>query len=315
MISLDEYRALLAGAGVMRRDDRGRLVLRGADRLSYLHGLLTNDIDSLRSGGGRYAALLTAQGRMLTDMRLFELDDRTLIDLDVSLAPSIRDHFDRFIITEDVVVEDATTTSEQVGVYGPDASRIVDEVRKVVMDAPSFAVSSNDLGVEGFDVIGPVGYAEAFIETAKRIGAMPVSRDIGELTRVEAGIPRFLIDMDTTTIPLEAGIEDRAISMTKGCYVGQEVIVRVLHRGGGRVAKRLVGLTLEKAAARGDKLATGDREVGVITSAVESPRFGPIALGYVQRDFTALGTDLSAQTAEGEVRARVTPLPFVSRAG
>lgn len=315
MISLDEYRALLAGAGVMRRDDRGRVVLRGADRLSYLHGLLTNDIESLRPGGWCYAALLTAQGRMMTDMRVFEQRDQTLIDLDVSLAPSIRDHFDRFIITEDVVVEDATATSAQVGVYGSDASRIVDEARKAIPGEPSFVVSSSDLGVEGLDVIGPAGYAEAFVEAAKRTGARPVSRDIGEITRVEAGIPRFLIDMDTSTIPLEAGIEDRAISMTKGCYVGQEVIVRVLHRGGGRVAKRLVGLRVEKAVARGNKISSGEREIGVITSAVDSPRFGPIALGYVHRDFVEIGTDLSVEAAEGEVPGRVAELPFVSRAG
>lgn len=310
MISLDEYRALLAGAGVMRRADRGRLVLRGADRLSYLHGLLTNDIQSLRAGDGCYAALLTAQGRMMTDMRVFELGDMTFIDLDVSLASPIREHLDKFIITEDVSVEDVTTTLEQVGVYGPEASRIVREAKAAVQDSPPIVLSSQDLGVPGFDVIVPAGQAEVFVEATKRLGATPVSRETGELTRVEAGIPRFLVDMDTTTIPLEAGIEDRAISMTKGCYVGQEVIVRVLHRGGGRVAKRLVGLRLEKAASRGDKIGSGEREIGVITSAVDSPRFGPIALGYVHRDFFEISTLVSVRKERDEVQARVTSLPF-----
>jgi tRNA-modifying protein YgfZ len=312
MISLDEYHALLAGAGVMRRDDRGRLVLRGADRLSYLHGLLTNDIESLRSGDSRYAALLTPQGRMIADMRIFELKDKTLIDLDVSLAGSIREHLDRFIITEDVVVEDATETLAQVAVYGPDALRIVNEARRAIPDESSFVVASNDLGVTGFEAIFPTGHVEPFVEAAKRLGAIPVSRDTGELTRVEAGIPRFLIDMDTTTIPLEAGIEDRAISMTKGCYVGQEVIVRVLHRGGGRVAKKLVGLKLEGEVARGDKVISGEREIGLITSSVISPRFGPIALGYVHRDFVDPATSVSVQTKGGERGGIVTGLPFTA---
>lgn len=313
MISLDEYHALLAGAGVMRRDDRGRLVLRGADRLSYLHGLLTNDIESLRPGDSRYAALLTPQGRMIADMRIFEVGDMTFIDLDVSLASPIREHLDKFIITEDVSVEDATMTFEQVGVYGPDASRIVGEARMATQDATPIVLSSRDLGVPGFDVIVPAGDAEAFVETTKRLGATPVSRETGEVTRVEAGIPRFLIDMDTSTIPLEAGIEDQAISMTKGCYVGQEVIVRVLHRGGGRVAKKLVGLAVEKGVVRGDRILSGEREIGVVTSAVESPRFGPIALGYVHRDFVETGTGVSVHTEEGEVPGRVAALPFTAR--
>jgi folate-binding protein YgfZ len=314
MISLDEYHAVLAGAGVSPRDDRGRLVLRGQDRLSYLHGLLTNDIESLTAGHGCYAALLTAQGRMITDMRVFELGDRTLVDLDVSLAAAVRDHFDKFVITEDVVVADATATLGQIGIYGPEAERISGEAQRSQAGDITL-LPSDDLGVRGVDVIFPSRQADAVLDALKRQGAVPVSRETLEVTRVEAGIPKFLVDMDTTTIPLEAGIENRAISMTKGCYVGQEVIVRVLHRGGGRVAKKLVGLTLEKAAARGDRLASGDREIGVITSAVESPRFGPIALGYVHREFVEIGTDLLVRTNAGGVPARVAGLPFGARAG
>ena len=310
MISLDEYHALLAGAGVIQRADRGRLLLRGADRLSYLHGLLTNDIQSLEPGEACYAALLTAQGRMISDMRIFELGDRTLVDLDVSLAPAIREHLDTFVITEDVVVEDVTAVLAQVGIYGPDSSRVAAEARKTSSDDQAAVVPSHDLGVDGFDVIVPAAQARTVVEAAMRSGAVPVSRDTSEITRVEAGVPRFLADMDTTTIPLEAGIEDRAISMTKGCYVGQEVIVRVLHRGGGRVAKKLVGLRLDKAVARGDKVTSGDREIGVITSAVVSPRFGPIALGYVQRDFVETGTAVTVRAGGSEMHGRVMTVPF-----
>jgi folate-binding protein YgfZ len=98
--------------------------------------------------------------------------------------------------------------------------------------------------------------------------------------------------MTAYTIPLEAGIEDRAISFTKGCFVGQEVVIRVLHRGGGRVAKRLVGLKAGSAVAAGAKISSGEREIGFVTSAAMSPTLGPIALGYVHRDFTAAGTSV-----------------------
>jgi folate-binding protein YgfZ len=310
MISLDEYRALLAGAGVIRRDDRGRLMLRGADRLSYLHGLLTNDILALKPGETCYAALLTPQGRMISDMRVFELGDRTLLDMEVSVAAGIREHLDRFVITEDVVVEDASSALAQAGVYGPDASRISDALRAEFARASMFVLPSSDLGVPGFDLVIASERADDLLRAAVARGGVKVGSAVCNVTRVEGGIPRFLVDMDTSTIPLEAGIEDRAISMTKGCYVGQEVIIRVLHRGGGRVAKKLVGLTAKGEMARAHRIASGDREIGSITSAVLSPRFGPIALGYVHRDYTAAGTEVSVQSKEGEVKAHVVSLPF-----
>jgi folate-binding protein YgfZ len=313
MISLDEYRALLAGAGVIRRADRGRLLLGGTDRLSYLHGLLTQDVESLTAGQGRYAALLTAQGRMISDMRVFELGEKTIVDLEVSLAPFIHEHLDKFVITEDVVIEDATSKLAQIGIYGPEASRIVREATSDFSQNDPVVLHSDDLGVPGFDVIIATELAEAIMNSARQLGAIPVSHKTCDCARIEAGIPKFLVDMDTTTIPLEAGIEDRAISMTKGCYVGQEVIVRVLHRGGGRVAKKLVGVKLEGEVARGDKLTSGEREIGVITSAVVSPRFGPIALGYVHRDFVEAGTSLLAIHDEGKVSGNVTAVPFTSR--
>jgi len=125
--------------------------------------------------------------------------------------------------------------------------------------------------------------------------------------RVEAGRPEFGVDMDADTIPLEAGIEHRAISFTKGCYVGQEVIIRVLHRGHGRVARRLVGLNVAgPVPARGAKLYAGDREIGMVTSAADSPRSGTIALGYVHRDFVTSGTAIDVETAAGRTPVSVS---------
>ena len=133
---------------------------------------------------------------------------------------------------------------------------------------------------------------------------MKASAETLESLRIESGRPRFGVDMGTDTIPLEAAIEDRAVSFTKGCYVGQEVIIRVMHRGHGRVARRLVRLVLPGSStpSRGDKVLSGDRQIGEITSAAESPKVGaPLAMAYVHRDHTAPGTELSVNGSKAIV--------------
>jgi len=311
VVSPDQYRALHEHAGLVRRESRGRILLRGADRKAYLHGLLSNDVLGLGTGDWCYATLLTAQGRMVSDMRVFELGDRILLDLEREVAPAVAEHLDRFVITEDVAVENATDALGQLGVYGPDAAQIAGLAAVDPSTAPLFILPSSDIGIDGLDLIVASERAEALASALQRAGAVVVGADTAEVTRIEAGIPRFLVDMDATTIPLEAGIEDRAIRLTKGCYVGQEVIVPVLHRGGGRVAKKLVGLVLGGAGAPGDPVLAGDREVGRLTSAVDSPRLGkPIALAYVHRDFLEPGTALQVRTATGDFAAVVVRRPF-----
>ena len=161
------------------------------------------------------------------------------------------------------------------------------------------------LGVPGYDVYVPAGDADALRAKLVEAGAVTASEETAETLRIEAGRPRFGIDMNTDTIPLEAGIEDRAISFTKGCYVGQEVIIRVMHRGHGRVARRLVSIVVAGgtgACARRARFRSGDRVVGEITSATASPRLGaPLALGYVQRDHAAPGTELTVNGSQARV--------------
>jgi folate-binding protein YgfZ len=299
--------ALYEGAGWLPRDDRGRIALRGSDSKAYLHGLLSNDILALQPGGWCYATLLTPQGRMISDMRVFDLGELLLMDVERPVVTTVAEHLDKFIIAEDVTVGDVTADWAQIGVYGP---RAHDVLAGALADPswvpPLHTLPSSDIGVDGVDLIVAADAAVAVSEALERAGAVRVDQADVDVTRVEAGIPKFLVDMDTTTIPLEAGIEDRAISMTKGCYVGQEVIVRVLHRGGGRVAKKLVSLLVDGSAQRDDRLFAGDSEVGRITSAVDSPRLGKrIALGYVQRDFVEPETELRVTTASGDVMAVV----------
>ncbi len=348
MSSADQYRILREGAGIFDASTtRGRLLLTGADRRAYLQGLLTNDIAALAPGTGCYSAYLTAQGRMIADMRVFELGDALLVDLDASVTASVRDKWTMFVFSEDVQIHDRSAADAEVGIYGPQAARVlagtlakdqpaqrpmspaqrpmsndvldaeldampVHDCRKVLFQGtPAIVLRADAAGVPGFDVVIPVEGRDAFTALLITNGGAVVGADAVDVCRVEAGRPRFGVDMTTETIPLEAGIEDRAISLTKGCYVGQEIIIRILHRGQGRVARRLVGLSLEAAAdvpPPGAVISSGERGVGAVTSAVRSPALGrAIALGYVHRDFIAPGTTLGI----GGTAATVTAVPFV----
>jgi folate-binding protein YgfZ len=336
MSLLDQYHALRYGAGLIDRSHRGRLLLNGADRRDYLQGLLTNDISALTPGSGCYAAYLTPQGRMIADMRVFETGAALLVDLDGRTAPAVRDRWERFIFAEDVRVSDMSPSTAQLGVYGPRAAEVIEAALKAgflqggsvpphgfdamplyanlqwdLRGGPAFLLRSDDAGVAGFDIVIPSALKDEVARGVAGAGGVDVGPEAAEICRVEAGRPLFHADMNEETIPLEAGIEGRAISLTKGCYVGQEIIVRVLHRGHGRVARRLVGVVLEQSApvpATGEPLHSGDRDVGSITSAVASIALGrPIALAYVHRDFVEPGTALTA--AGGQ--AIVSALPFV----
>jgi tRNA-modifying protein YgfZ len=333
MFSLDHYRAVREAAGFIDRSSRARLRLTGRDRRDYLQGLLTNDIVALAPGQGCYAALLTAQGRMIADMFVVETGEAIVMDLEPAVGDKVAAHLDRFIFSEDAQVANETASTAQIGVFGPASAAVVasvvgGDVRREELEtlpvlgnrrAPwrsgsVLVVRRDDLGVSGFDVIVDRSAAPALIDALVDAGVSRFEEETAEVLRVEHERPRFLQDMTEDTIPLEAGIDERALSMTKGCYVGQEVIVRVLHRGHGRVARRLVGLTIDRTAAvpaAGDRIraAADPREIGVITSAVWSPAMnGPVALGYVHRDFAEDGTAVTVESGAARATATVRRL-------
>lgn len=335
----DAYAALTQGAGLLERVDRGRLRLTGADRKSYLQGLLTNDIVALSPGTGCYAAMLTAQGRMIADMRVLDTGEAIVLDVDASLAGMLRERFEQFIFTEDVTVADVSEAIAQLAIHGPDspaavaraladaardrtalAARLVSlppvhHVAVPTSGTPVLAAASDEFGVPGFDLYGPRQMLAAVRQRLEDEGVVQVDLAAADVLRIEAGHPAFLRDMTEDTIPLEAGIDARAISYTKGCYVGQEIIIRVQHRGGGRVARRLVGLLVEGAVpSPADAIRAGDRQIGSVTSAAHSPALDrPIALGYVHRDFTAPGTEVTVAHGGALLAARVAALPLVTR--
>ena len=315
MFSLDQYRAAHTSAAIDSRSAQGTIALTGADRASFLHALLTNDVANLQQGSGIYAAYLTPQGRMIADMRVVETGGRMLMSVAREVAAPLAARFDKLVFSEDVQAKDVTDDVTVIGVHGPSAARmiqgatgtsVIDLVNQYdSITSESMTIVRDDaLGVAGYDIYVPASVADALVAKLGSAGAGMLSEETAEALRIEAARPRFGIEMSADTIPLEAGLDSRAISFTKGCYVGQEVIIRVKHRGHGRVARRLVSLILSDNAipARGAKIFAGERAVGEITSAAVSPRHGaPLALGYVKTEHAGAGTELIVNGSQARV--------------
>ena len=327
----DHYNALTRTAGFLERSDRGRFAVSGADRADYLQGQLTNDIAALADQQGCYAVYLTPQGRMVADMEVLHLGEQLLLDVHISVRDFLIARFEALVFTEDVEITDWTVAAGYL-VSGPSAAACV-STALVGLGAPSatsiaqlgdhecqrFAVGETSIVVARTDPLGSWGL-EVWVEQSAddvvkqslvAAGCTEVDRASAEIVRIENGRPVFPVDLTSDTIPLEAGIEGRAMSFTKGCYVGQEVITRILHRGHGRVARRLTGLTIDTsgpaAPLSGSAIFDGDKEVGRITSAAVSPAVGKvIALGYVSRALLEPGISLEVQLGSERLSAVVT---------
>ena len=321
-------------AGVIDRSTRGRIAVRGADRKTFLHALLTNDIAALGPGSGCYAALLTPQGRMVADMHVLELGDVILLDCARAVKDALLAKFDSVIFGEDVQLGDLSDVWGCVGVYGPEAPRIAARALGSGGAAAAGAIAAlgpygnvrldalNDLvvvarvdglGLPGYLLFAPMGLVPQIGDAALAAGAVLIEPETGEILRVEAGEPAFLVDMTTDTIPPEAGIEASAISFTKGCFPGQEVIVRIRDRGHGRVAQRLVAFSVSGTTvpSAGDRVWADGKDAGHVTSAVLSPsRGGPLALGYVRRDVSEAGRTVAIAHGDAQLEAAVITLPF-----
>lgn len=329
---LAEYAALREQAGLLDLSFRGRVCLTGKDRQRFLHGQVTNNIKELSVGEGCYAALVTAKGKLVSDMNIYCLAEEYLLDFEPGLTERVTERLNQYIIADDVRVVDAAPHYGLLSVQGPQSGAVVNRLgigaplpspamRFVRHQHPAlgeiFCMNHSRGAALGFDLFIPAAglaaAAEQLFAGAREKGGRACGWQALEMTRLEAGIPRFGADMDETNLAPEAGIESRAISYAKGCYIGQEVIARI--RTYGQVAKVLRGLKLadDLAAlpARGDKLFFNGKEAGYITSAMVSPALNAkIALGYTRREANQIGNELVLRTGGGESRARVVGLPF-----
>ena len=290
------YREVVRGAGFIERTDRGRLRFDGTDAISFLQALVTADVAGLAPGERRYSTYLTPNGRMLADLAVINCGDHLIIDVPASLTASLAARFDQLVFTEDVQVSDVSAEVVQMSILGPRAQTAGQALRTTVDGAVVAATDDSPLG--SVDFLAASSSRQGVTRALIGGGVVPMRRDLAEVFRIEAGRPAFGIDMTEETIPLEAGLLERAISTSKGCYVGQEIIIRVLHRGGGRVAKRLMKIEsdapLSTAPAAGAPIHAGDQQVGHITSAVVHPESGrALALGYIARDAAVEGVAVS----------------------
>ncbi len=279
MIATTEYELLTAHAGLLDRPDWTVLELEGGEAAEFLQGQVTNDVEALVPGEGCYAALLDHKGKLRTDMRVLRLAaDRLLVDAEPVARGVLAHNFETYSLGRDVRSRDLTDDRRVLSLIGPAARGHLDAEPRDSEHA--FVEGERGLYVAthlGVDLIVAAGEAEGALELAPR-----VSEETAECVRVEAGRPRLGHDMDATTMPQEAGLNERAVSFTKGCYVGQETVARLHYRG--KPNRHLRGLRLSEPAEHGAPIALGEKPVGTLGSACVSPTLGPIALALVRRE-------------------------------
>jgi len=316
------YAAARSAAVLIDLSYREWIRLVGEDRISFLQGMVTNDVAALKDGETLYAAQLTNKGAMVADARVWRRPQELLLDTEPGQGEKLRAALDKFLISEDAELQDATGDLALLGLYGPRAPELLGALGLATPPPPGKFVSlavdgvgveatgTDSYGVPGVELRIPAGSLEQvyarLLQAGQPVGLLEAGFELLEVLRVEAGTPRYGADMDEKTIPLEANLE-RALHYKKGCNIGQEVIARATFRG--HMNRKLVGLTLQAQppVARAE-LRVADRKVGWLTTVVRSPTRGLIALGYVHRDFLAPGTSLSV--ADQDQQVLVAPLPF-----
>jgi tRNA-modifying protein YgfZ len=313
-----EHRTLTQACGLIDRSERGKLALTGSGAVEFLNGQVTNELAVLRSGEGLYAAFLTPKGKMLGDLRILAVGgspggtpSELLLDTERVALQALFDMIRRFKVGYDVELHKRTVERGLLSLIGPGAGRIAGAEQLPDIEHANAAVEIGGIATVmactdvGVDVFADAGDIETLTGALRERGAVPVSAPAAECLRVELGRPRYGIDLDDTTIPQEAGLNERAVSFTKGCYVGQETVARLHYRG--KPNRHLRGLRLSGPAASGEELRLGERPVGRVGSAVLSPELGPIALALVRREAEP-GTIV--KVGEHGVTAEIAELPF-----
>jgi folate-binding protein YgfZ len=295
VIATTDYELVTESAGLVDRSERAKFLVRGSEAVDFLQGQVSNDVEALAPGSGCYATVLTHKGKLRTDLRVLRGEDWLWLDTE-RIGHAVLEHMLRtYSLGREVRYEDVTETRALVSLVGPAARERLDATPPA--DEHSFVEGEHGLYVAtllGVDVI---------CEPGTELGVEPVAEEAAECLRIEAGRPRLGYDMDSETMPQEAGINERAVSFTKGCYVGQETVARLHYKG--KPNRHLRGLRLSEPAERGTDVVLGERAVGRVASTCVSPRFGPIALALLRREAEPGTTvDVGGRSAE------VVALPF-----
>jgi tRNA-modifying protein YgfZ len=291
VIATSEYELLTESAGLVDRSDRAKFLVRGGEAAEFLQGQVSNDVEALSPGSGCYAVILNHKGKLRTDLRILRGEDFFWLDTE-PIGHAVLAHMLRtYTVGRDVEWQDLSATRALVSIIGPASRELFEGPEHSFEEREGRMYVATALGV---DVIGERDLELAFES---------VSEEAAECLRIESGRPRLGYDMDAQTMPQEAGINERAVNFTKGCYVGQETVARLHYRG--KPNRHLRGLRLSDPANRGTEIMLEDRVVGRLGSVCVSPRLGPIALALVRRE-AAPGDTVSV----GGTGAEVVALPF-----
>ena len=326
-----EHRTVRQGVGVIDLSHRGRLRLTGNDRAQYLHRIISNDVEGVAVGEGNYATILTNRGKIIADMKVYVFEDSIGIETNAETTSILYQELDKYLIADDVTIEDFTERTGAVGVHGPKSAELLQEVYGFdVGDLPEYhsvvgeidgrriiCVRANETGEVGYNLCTASESIEWLWDTiltkGRGFSAEPVGLTALNTLRIEAGIPRFGAELGDSVFPMEAELEG-AVSFEKGCYIGQEIVARMKYRGHPNRLLRGFEITSDAPPQSGDRLFDGDKEIGWLTSAVVSPTLGKtIGMGYVRVAFTDEGSQVEVQTAGSRVDATVRLLPFYQR--
>jgi folate-binding protein YgfZ len=291
VIATSEYELVTESAGLVDRSNRAKFLVRGGEAAEFLQGQVSNDVEALLPGSGCYSVILNHKGKLRTDLRILRGEGFYWLDTEPIGHAVLAHMLGMYTVGRDVEWQDVTATRALVSVIGPASPELFDGPEHSFEEREGRMYVATALGV---DVIG---------ERDLELPYDSVSEEAAECMRIESGRPRLGYDMDAQTMPQEAGINERAVSFTKGCYVGQETVARLHYRG--KPNRHLRGLRLSEPAERGTDIMLEDRAVGRLGSVCVSPRFGPIALALVRRE-AAPGDRVTIAGADAEVVA----LPF-----
>jgi folate-binding protein YgfZ len=307
----DEYRAARGSLVIFDTNWHAIINLSGPDRLRYLNAIVSNDVKNLKEGSGTLALLLNPQGRILAELEIYALKDRLLTLSHASLRQRTIETLDKYIIMDDVTLEDVTDKLGTLAIEGPQAARTIEKaygfdldelpdlaIRSVHIDSmPCEIIRRSHFGYVGMEVVAPQKSLkqiwENLLELVRSRGGLPMGMKALEALRLEAGIPFYPADFNDTVIPHEAAVETTHISFTKGCYTGQEIVERVRSRG--QVNRRRVNLKFStpEPPAAGTRLSVDGKELGLVTSSAFSPKAGTaIGMGYSRREHDTPGSIL-----------------------
>ena len=314
----ESYHIAESGCVIIDRSTVGHIWINGKDRLDLLQRLSTNDLRAMSLYESRPTVLTTSVGRIVDLLLVLNLEKRVLLLTSPGQAEVVQQWLHRFIFFQDnVKLQAATSELKQFGLYGKQASEVATQLVSAAAElSPQLALPleenawllrrSPPSGF-GYELIASNTVLERLLEQALDIGAVMAPPSLHELLRVEIGLPGAGREIDPAFIPLEVGLRE-AISFSKGCYTGQEIIARMDTRG--KLAKTMVGLRAEQQLPRGAVLRTSKGSVGMVTSTVHSPRLGWIGLALIKPEAATSGTEITVEDSDLKMQATVSSLPF-----